>query len=108
MVKLQVGLTAEHLQFSHPALALFLVNVFKYGMVPDNFGNTYTVPIPKSKLNFGKALSIDDFRYNSIFPVISKVFEHCVLNLFDSLKIVSPPVWVKKGIRLSTCPLFGP
>ena len=58
--------------------------MLKYDIVPDDFGNTYTVPIPKSKLNFGKALSIDDFRGISISPIISKIFEHCVLDRFDS------------------------
>ena len=46
-------LTAEHLKFSHPALALVLVNLFnlmlKYFILLDDFGNTYTVPISKSK-----------------------------------------------------------
>ena len=53
--------------------------MLNYGIVPDDFGNTYTVPIPKSKLNFGKALCIDDFRGISISPVNSKVFEHLFL-----------------------------
>ena len=68
------GLTPEHLKFYHHALSLVLVNLFNlmltYRIVPDDFGNTYTVSIPKSKLNFGKALSIDDFRGISISPVI--------------------------------------
>ena len=70
------------------ALALVIVNLFnlmlKYDIIPDDFGNTYTVSIPKSKQNFGKALSIDDFRGIYISSVISKVFEHCVLDRFDS------------------------
>ena len=45
------GLSTEHLQFSHPALALVLVNLFKlllkYGTTPDEIGNSYTVSIPK-------------------------------------------------------------
>ena len=58
--------------------------MLKYGIVPDDFRSTYSVPIPESKLNVWKPLSIDDFRSISISPVLSKVFEHCVLDRFDS------------------------
>ena len=75
------GVTAEHLKFSHPALAIVLVHLFSimlnYGIVPDDFGNCYTVSISKSEQNFDKNLSTDDFRGISICPVISEVFDHC-------------------------------
>ena len=85
-----MGLTAEHLRFSHPALAIVLVNLFnsmlKYDIVPDEFANSNTISIPKSDQIFGKALSIDDFTRISISPVFLKLFKHCVIDRFDTLK----------------------
>jgi len=41
----------------------------------------YSVPFLKSNCNvYGKTVTVDDFRSVSISPVISKVFEHCVLD----------------------------
>jgi len=41
------------------------------------------VPILKSNCNvYGKTVTVDDFRGVSISPVISKVFEHCVLDRY--------------------------
>ena len=37
------------------------------------------MPIPKGNL-YKRALTVDDFRGISISPVVSKVFEHAVLN----------------------------
>ena len=77
--------TAEHLKFSPPALALVLINSFnlmiKHGIAPDDFGNSNTVPIQKSIQNFGKALSVDDFR--GIF-YLSSNFEGVQPMCFDS------------------------
>jgi len=46
------GLSAEHLQYSHPAICLILSNLFNFiievGCVPDDFGLAYTVPLPKN------------------------------------------------------------
>ena len=41
------------------------------------------MPIPKLKDSRVKSLSCDDFRGIAISPVISKVFEHCVLDRFQ-------------------------
>ena len=45
------GLSAEHLQYSHPAICLLLSKLFNFimeiGCVPDDFGLAYTVPLPK-------------------------------------------------------------
>jgi len=65
------GLSAEHLQYSHPAVCLLLSKLFnlimEVGCVPDDFGLTYTVPIPKnSSSSFSKSLTVDDFRGISI------------------------------------------
>ena len=76
------SLTTEHLQFSHPVLRCILGKLFnvmlKAGAVPLSFGCSYTVPLIKVDVH-ARALSTNDFRGITISPVISKVFEHCVL-----------------------------
>ena len=54
-----------------------------YSYVPNAFGVSYTVPIPKGDF-IGKSLTVDDFRGIAISPVISKLFEHCILNRFSA------------------------
>ena len=47
------------------------------------YGNTsYIVPIPKRKQYYSKSLTCDDFRGIAIGPIVSKVFEHCVINKY--------------------------
>jgi len=47
------------------------------------------VPILKSNCNVcGKTVTVDDFRGVSINPVISKVFEHCVLDRYCGFLVV--------------------
>ena len=53
-----------------------------WGDVPSAFGQSYTVPIPKITDCRIKSMSVDDFRAIAISPVISKVFEHCILDRF--------------------------
>jgi hypothetical protein len=48
--------------------------------VPTHFNHSYTVPIPKVKDPRSKPLTADDFRGIAVSPIISKVFEHCVIN----------------------------
>ena len=60
------------------------------GHIPSGFGYSYTVPIPKQKANvYSKAHNVDDFRGISISPVISKVFEHCILDRFNRYFVTS-------------------
>jgi len=79
------SLTAEHLQHSHPILLIILAKLFDLmltaGCIPIGFGCSYTVPLIKVD-SHTKALTANDFRGISISPVISKVFEHCVLHRF--------------------------
>ncbi len=82
------NLTAEHLQYCHSLLSVVLARLFNLivstGYTPAGFGYSYTVPIPKQRANvFSKAHTVDDFRGISISPVISKVFEHCILVRFN-------------------------
>ena len=73
------NLSCEHLQYSHPMIIIILCKLFNlfvtHGCVPDSFGRSYTVPIPKGNL-YNRALTVDGFRGISISPVVSKVFEH--------------------------------
>ena len=90
-------LTAELFQFSHPAFTAVLTKLFNImlvnGIVPDSFGTSYTVPIPKCDV-FGKAPSINDFRSISICSVISKLFENCILDRFiTSLPPIRSSIW---------------
>jgi len=86
------GLTAEHLVNSHPSISvvqLVLCKLFKIIMnricVPSGFKHGYLVPIPKMRYLRGKSLSCDDFRGIAISHIISKVFEHCILDRFQTL-----------------------
>ena len=75
-------LTAEHLQFS---VQTKLFNIMPVnGIVPDSFGTSYTIPIPKCDV-LEKTLSVNVFRGIFICPIISKLLEHCILDRFSTL-----------------------
>jgi len=80
------GLTAEHLRYSHPSLPVILCKLFRLIMlckyIPSGFCNSYIVPVPKIKDSRSKKMTCEDFRGIAISPVISKVFEHCILDKF--------------------------
>ena len=82
------NLTAEHLKYCHPILSCILNKFFNlilyFGEIPSAFGYSYTVPLPKLQDTRTKAVTTDDFRGIAISPVISKTFEHCVLNNFGN------------------------
>ena len=59
------------------------------GVIPDNFCESYTVPIPKTDNTGGNELDVSDFIGISIWPVISKVFENCLIRRFDSFLLSS-------------------
>ena len=77
-------LTAEHMLNAHPIIVqvltklLNLMILFEY--VPDAFGLSIVVPIPKSNTGKNK-VCWDEFRGISINVIISKLFEHCLLYL---------------------------
>ena len=65
-------------------------------------GESYTVPIPKLNDCRTKSLSVDDFRGIAISAVISKVFEYCILDRFQSfLSTVDNQFGFKKGLSCS-------
>jgi hypothetical protein len=55
----------------------------KYGHIPDCFGSSYTVPIPKRDV-WSRSLTVNDFRSISIRPFIYKLFQLAVINCFGS------------------------
>jgi len=88
------GLSAEHLLFCHPCLPLLLSKLFNLaiesGKVPHGFGLSYTIPLLKgSNLITSKSLTVNDFRGISISPVLSKVFEYCVINKYSKFLLTS-------------------
>lgn len=79
-------LTAEHLKNAHPIIVQLLTKLLNimilFEYVPDGFGIGIMVPIPKGQL--GKSnVNCDDFRGISINPIISKLFECCLLSKFS-------------------------
>jgi Reverse transcriptase (RNA-dependent DNA polymerase) len=88
------GITAEHLQHCHPSLPTFLAKLFNLimetGIVPGNFGLSYTIPLLKGNGGcMSKSLTVNDFRGISISPAISKIFENCILQRYKEYFITS-------------------
>ena len=85
------GLTAEHLQACHPILVSLLVKLFNTMLiaeyVPDAFGVGLSIPLPKSLSE--NLHSSEAYRCITVSPVISKVFEKCVLEKVQALLITS-------------------
>ena len=53
--------------------------------VPAGFRYNYIVPIPKPKEYYSKSLTCNDFRG----IVLSKFFEHCILDRFGSFFVTA-------------------
>jgi len=74
--------------FCHPALCVVLAKLFQLmmlcGYIPGGFRYSFIVPIPKPKECFSKSLGCDDFRGIAISPILSKVFEYCVLEKYNN------------------------
>ena len=86
-------LTLEHLLNSHPVLLAILAKFFNliinFACVPYGFRLSYTVPLPKDE-NGVKCNSVENYRAISISPVISKIFEHCILIRYSEYFTTSP------------------
>jgi len=54
----------------------------RYDYVPDAFGVDLTVLIPKGDAPKNSG-STEDYRGITVSTVISKIFEHCLLNKYD-------------------------
>jgi len=100
------GLSAEHLLFCHPAVCVVLAKLFQLMMlccyIPDGFRYSFIVPIPKPKECFSKSLVCNDFRGIAISPIISKVFEYCILEKYNNyLSTTDNQFGFKKGVGCS-------
>ena len=98
-------LSAEHLKYGHPILAASLHKLFVIftmcDYVPDAFGKGIIIPIPKQDTK-GASTSVGDFRGITISPVISKVFESCLLHFIKSyLESSKAQFGFKKGFSTS-------
>ena len=82
------GLSAEHLISACPLLSCVLSKLFNlmlhFHYVPRGFCFSYMIPLPKMKNTHSKTLTCNDFRGIAISSVLSKVFEHCLLDCFDT------------------------
>ena len=81
------NITAEHLQYSHPALPCILTRLFNLMFeccyVPKSFGYSYIVPLPKLKDFYSKRLTVNDFRGIAISCLLSKLYEMCIYDRFN-------------------------
>jgi exonuclease III len=98
-------LTTEHIVNSHPVLMSILTRLFNLimstGYVPHGFRLSFTVPIPKSECGV-KGNNIENYRAISISPVISKIFEHCILARYSEFLTTSENQFgFKKGYGCS-------
>ena len=82
------NLVIEHIKHAHPSLIVILAKLFSIimltGFVPDDFGLGVTTPIPKSTGHKSNTFA-DDYRGITICPIISKIFEYCLLNKMDNV-----------------------
>ena len=70
--------------------------------IPLGFKRSYIVPIPIPKDTRSKAVIYNDFRGIAISPALSKVFEYCFLECFQSLLVTEKNQFgFKKGISCS-------
>ena len=80
------GITTEHLTNSCPIISCILAKLFNLMIrsryVPQDFSLSYTIPLPKVKDTYCKTLTCSDFRGIAISSVLSKTFEHCILDVF--------------------------
>ena len=78
------GLMAEHLKFAHPLLMVIIKKFFNImisiGFVPKAFGLGLILPNPKDNNNCNYA-KMKDFRGITTSPVISKIFDYCLVTL---------------------------
>ena len=72
--------------------------MLEIGCVPDNFGLGITTPIPKFKGN-KKSVSANDFKGITVSPVISKIFEYCMLENKSSITTSDRQYSFKKGVN---------
>ena len=86
------NITTEHVMHSHPVIFSLLVKLFNSMLITSyvhqDCGKGITIPIPKNEKVQGPQ-SIDSFREISLSPILSKLFEHCIMIQFYKFFITS-------------------
>jgi len=87
-------------------LCVLLAKLFQLMMTcdydPSGFRYSYVVTFPKPNECFSKSLKCDDFRGIAISPIMSKVFEYCILDRFkDYLATADNQFGFKKNVGCS-------
>ena len=79
------GIESEHLSYAHPILISLIRTLFnamlQHSYVPNKFGIGVMIPLIKDKN--GDATSMNNYRGITLSPAISKLFEMCLLEMFD-------------------------
>jgi len=78
------------IQYCCQLLAKLFNICLSVGYVPNPFALSYTVPLLKRSITVSsRNLNVGDFRGISISPVMSKLFEHCLLHRFGYFFVTS-------------------
>jgi len=78
-----VVLTRQVWKSLEAKIVTFFNQMLQYEYVPDGFEIGIMVPILKTSVN-NKSDSTNDYRGSSINPFISKLFEMCLLSIFNT------------------------
>ena len=85
------GIKAEHFKFSHQSCHVLLNILFNcvliHGYLPREFMSTVIMPLVKDKK--GDISDVDNYRPIAITTVISKIFEHIILEKYQDLLYTS-------------------
>ena len=80
-------LCAEHLLYADPSLVTHLKYLYalilQHGFVPNSFGCGVSIPLIKDKT--GNLNDVNNYRGITLSPVISKLFEMCVLEICNDI-----------------------
>ena len=60
------------------------------GYVPYGFRLSYTVPVPKVDTVLSSTNTVDNYRAIAISPILSKIFERCILKKYSKFLNSSP------------------
>ena len=99
------SITVEHLLYAHRYISVLLSVLFKccliHGIVPSGFGVGIIIPLVKNVND--DITKISNYRGITLSPVVSKVFETCLLTILnDKLKSSHLQFGFKKNSSCST------
>ena len=104
--KIRHKLCESHLAIFVSDSLLAVLKVNRYVLI--SVGKSYTVSILKDSPAHCHALTAVDYREISINPVVSKVFEHFIIDCYSAFLICSDnQSGFKTGVKLFKCNLLG-